>query len=262
MLNIIKLLSIFLTIILSSTLYAQFSPASIVDVEDELSIGGDIFSDFNEDLEAAQVAEDERFYRYGRFFSFNLGLGLTSFTGNRGRAYDNENPSYSAGIVYFFNFQTAFTLGFAYSKHHMLLDTEVLSYKSPKAGLIDISMLRTYAGFKYYIDTADLGTAITYSNPHFIARMEYWYQTVKFKEQVQYGTETGGGLGTGIGGGLEFPIELKSTYIGLEVLYHSVNFFDKFTKKYRQTKDTNSEYGYDDLTGAAITTMVSYNLTW
>jgi hypothetical protein len=42
--------------------------------DDDLNIGGDIFSDFNEELESAKVAEDERFYRFGRFFSFNVGL--------------------------------------------------------------------------------------------------------------------------------------------------------------------------------------------
>ena len=37
-------------------------------VDDDLNVGGDIFTDFNEDLEASQVLEDERYYRHGRFF--------------------------------------------------------------------------------------------------------------------------------------------------------------------------------------------------
>ena len=53
-------------------------------VDDDLNIGGDIFNDFNEDLESTQIMEDERFYRYGRFFSFQVGIGVTSFDGNRG----------------------------------------------------------------------------------------------------------------------------------------------------------------------------------
>ena len=74
--------------------------------DDDLEIGGDIFSDFNEDLDTNKVLEDERFYRYGRFFSFSLGLGTTTFTGNRGLAYDDDNPSYNFGVSYFLNFFT------------------------------------------------------------------------------------------------------------------------------------------------------------
>ncbi len=256
----IKFLSLIALCSWSMAISAQFTPGMLGSGDDDLNIGGDIFSNFNEDLEASQVAEDERFYRYGRFFSFNMGIGLTTFDGNRGKAYDNENPSYNVAIVYFFNFRTAFTLGFAFSKHHMLIDTNVEGYNEP--GLIDVNMLRTFMGFKYYIDTADLGTAITYSNPYFVGRMEYWYQTVKFSESDTDPDLSGGGLGTGVGLGLEFPLEIKSSYIGLEVLYHSVNFFDKWTKRYRQTDDPGSEYGYDDLSGAAWSTMVSYNISW
>jgi hypothetical protein len=52
------------------------------DEDDELNVGGDIFQDFNEDLEASQVMEDERFYRYSRFAAVNLGVGVTTFDGN------------------------------------------------------------------------------------------------------------------------------------------------------------------------------------
>ena len=47
--------------------------------DDDLNIGGDIFTDFNEDVENTKLVEDERFYRYGRFFSFNASIGLTTF---------------------------------------------------------------------------------------------------------------------------------------------------------------------------------------
>ena len=36
--------------------------------DDDLNVGGDIFTDFSEDVENAKLVEDERFYRYGRFF--------------------------------------------------------------------------------------------------------------------------------------------------------------------------------------------------
>ena len=105
-----------LFLILSDVSYAQDMDGFAVD--DDLNVGGDIFSDFNEDVEASQVLEDERYYRHGRFFVFQMGLGITSFDGNRGIAYNNDNPSYQLAVGYFSDFQSAYYLGFEYSKHH------------------------------------------------------------------------------------------------------------------------------------------------
>ncbi len=230
------------------------------DQEDDLSIDGDIFSDFNEDLEASQIMEHERYYRYGRFFAVNLGLGYTSFTGNRGAAYTNNNPSFHISTTYFFNFNSAVVIGVDYSKHTMVLNTKVNISPTDILGAVETSFLRPFVGFRYYLDTADLGTAITYSNPYFIGKFEYWYQTNKFIDQRTRDSQKGGGVGTGIGGGLEFPIELKVSYVSVELMYHVVNFFDKYTQDYR--KVAASKYGYDDLTGDVVTLLFTYNFTW
>ena len=234
--------------------------------EDDLQVGSDIFSDFNEDLEAAQVMEDERFYRYSRFFTFNIGLGITTFTDNRGQAYTDNHPSYHIGLMYFINFQTVVTMGFEYSKHTMFIDTHVNGSPNQIIGAIETSMLRPFFGIRYYIDTTDLGTAITYSNPYFVGRLEYWYQTNEFPENPNLSDESGGGLGTGVGFGLEFPIDLKETYFNIEFLYHRVNFFDKFTQDFRRIEDPEpdfpSTYGFDDLRGDVLSIFFTYNTSW
>lgn len=235
---------------------AQVNPADIVnEMDEDLSIGGDIFSDFNEDVESAQVLEDERFYRYSRFFSFNIGVGMTSFTGNRGAAYDNEPPTYGVSVVYFSGFHSAFVVGIEYSKHNMVIDEPTKGYDS-NPGLIEISMLRPFFGYRQYLDTADLGTAITYSNPYFVGRIEYWYGSSKFVEQpdLENRMQSTSGLGFGLGGGLEFPIELKSSYINVEYLFHSVAFRDKYTALFQPV--------YDDLTGYVHSIMLNYTLSW
>lgn len=127
-------------------------------------------------------------------------------------------------------------------------------------GFVDVSMLRVFFSYRYYIDTANLGTAITYSNPYFIGRLEYWYTTNDYKDQSQVPKDSGGGLGAGIGFGLEFPIELKESYIGLEFLFHSVAFFDKNTSDYAPKQPGG--YGFEDLGGNAYSTMVSYVFNW
>lgn len=234
------------------------------ELEDDTSMNGsDIFSDFNEDLESSQVLEDERFYRYGRFFSVNLGGGITTFTGNRGQAYDDNHPTFHLSVNYFLDFQKAVLLGIEYSKHTMVLDTVVNGYpKQGKIGAVVTDMTRLFVGYKYYIDTTDLGTAITYSNPYFVGRLEYWYQTNKFLDRKSFDRQKGGGIGTGLGFGFEFPVELKASYVDVEFLYHVVNFFDKFTQDYRQSSEAGSTYGYEDLTGNVISVIVTYNFTW
>ena len=249
---------------LSFTVLAQSTDQIMQEVEDDLTPGSDIFSDFNEDLESAQVLEDERFYRYGRFFSVNLGGGFTTFTGNRGKAYEDNHPTFHLAVNYFLDFQKAIILGLEYSKHTMILDTVVNGYPSQGTiGAVVTDFTRVFVGYKYYIDTTDLGTAITYSNPHFIGRLEYWYQTSKFIDREGIPKDAGGGLGTGLGMGLEFPVELKQSYIGVEGLYHVVNFYDKFTQDFRQIPENpNSTYGYEDLTGNVFTLIITYNFTW
>lgn len=243
---------------------AQSTDQIMQEIEDDLTPGGDIFSDFNEDLESAQVLEDERFYRYGRFFSVNLGGGITTFTGNRGNAYSDNPPTFHLSVNYFLDFQSAITLGVEYSKHTMVLDTKVNGYPDIlRLGAVVTDLTRVFTGYKYYIDTTDLGTAITYSNPHLIGRVEYWYQTNDFIDQPSLPKDKGGGIGTGIGFGLEFPIELKKAYVSVEFLYHVVNFYDKFTQNYRQIpEDADSTYGYEDLTGNVLSLVVTYNFTW
>lgn len=262
-------LLILLLLALPLALRAQSTDQVMQEIEDDTVMGSDIFSDFNEDLESAQVLEDERFYRYGRFFSVNLGGGFTTFTGNRGAAYEDNHPTFHLSVNYFLDFQKAITLGLEYSKHTMVVDSVVNGYPNNGIlGAVVTDMTRVFVGYKYYVDTTDLGTAVTYSNPHFIGRIEYWYQTNKFIDQPSLPKEPGGGIGTGIGAGLEFPIELKTSYVSVQGLYHVVNFFDKFTQNYRQifnedgTPREDSPYGYEDLTGNVISVIITYNFTW
>ena len=267
--SFILFLFIALTVSYTNITVAQDAPNDIFAADDDdLNVGGDIFTDFSEDVENSQLVEDERFYRYGRFFSFNISLGLTTFDGNRGLAYENQPPSYGVSFTFFKDFQNALGLGLEYSKHSMFLKDPVQGFPNNSCpgntqcapGAVEVDMLRVFLGYRYYIDTSNLGTAITYSNPYLITRVEYWYTTNEYIDQSQLEKDSGGGLGVGLGFGLEFPITVRESYIGLEVLYHSVNFHDKNSQAYMPV--TNGGYGFDDLKGAAYTTMVSYVFNW
>lgn len=247
-----------LILILPLLSWAQINPDD--DDAEDINIGGDIFNDFNEDIEATRILEDERYYRYGRFFSFEISLGMTSFDGNRGSAYEDQPPTYGIGVHYFQNFRTSFGLGFATSKHHFFIDEPVQGFNPDPPGFINVNMLRFWFGFRHYLDTANLGTAITYANPYFAARMEYWYASNKYLDQPDVKPDNGGGFGFAAGMGLEFPIVLKEYYLGVEFLYHAVNFHDKFTQRYRPLND--GDFGYDDLSGNSFTIMSSFTQSW
>ena len=127
---------------------------------------------------------------------------------------------------------------------------------------INVNALRVFWGYRYYIDTSNLGTAITYATPYLTGRLEYWYLTEKFEDQSALEDVSGGGIGFGVGGGFEFPIEIKMTYIGVEFLFHGVNFHDKFTQKYAPLSDGTSVTAFEDLNGNGYSTMVYYVLNW
>ncbi|MBF0360724.1 MAG: hypothetical protein HQK49_06920 [Oligoflexia bacterium] len=241
---------------------AQYAEMAAPDLdEDDLNISGDIFSDFNEDLEASQVLEDERFYRFGRFYSFSTAAGVTTYTGNRGNAYEDKHPSLGVSLFYFLNFRMAFGLGVEYSKHYMLIDVPTKAFDQPGGpGAVEVNMFRTFFFYRYYIDTAELGTAMTYANPFFSTRIEFWDQTDKFIDHADIPNASGGAIGAAFGIGLEFPIKFKESYLGVEALYHIVNFKDTYTQMYRP-KD-GEDGGYTDLTGNVMTTFISYVISW
>src|SRR5690554_2294222 len=259
---------LFIALLFSGLAHAQFSSQMMDMMDDDISLGSDIFNDFNEDLESSQQLEDERFYRYGRFFSVNLGGGFTTFTGNRGNAFNDNHPSFHLSVNYFLDFHRVITLGVEYSKHTAIFDYVTNGYKNQgNLGAVVSDNTRAFFGYKYYIDTTDLGTAITYSNPHLIGRIEYWYITSKFIDHDNIPKQKDGGIGTALGVGLEFPIELKKSYISVQALYHVVNFFDKYTQDYRahvvdgETIPPGTR-GYDDLAGNVISFIITYNFTW
>ena len=263
---------IFLLILSPYAANAQFTSDFKIE-DDDLTIGGDIFNDFNEELEESQVLEDERYYRFGRFFTFQVGIGGTGFTGNRGAVTAAEPPGYTLGFVYFLNFNVAFGIGLDFSKHNMIFRDRTFSFSNQEngPGLVEVSFLRPYFSVRYYLDTSNLGTAITWSNPHLIGRLEFWNQTNDFIDQPTIGEQTGGGLGFGLGFGLEFPIVLKEYYVSLRFLYHTVNYFDKFTQGFRSvlldpngapTVENPLGDGIDDLTGDAYSIFVSYVVNW
>ena len=250
-----------LTFFISFSAFSQFSQDFDFG-DDDLNIGGDIFSDFTEQIDDERMMEDERFYQYGRFFSVQVSLGLTTFDGNRGTAYENEPPTFGFGLNYFADFQSSYGLGVEFSRHNMYFP-EPMEFTTPNPlGFVTVNMLRVYFSYRYYIDTTDLGTAITWANPYFTGRLEYWYVTNKYEDLEDFPDDSGGGLGFGVGFGFEFPIKIKESYINVELLAHMVNFHDKSTGRYEPDRINGGTIGFSDLNGNAYSTKVAYVISW
>ncbi len=244
----------------------QVSDEILESMDDDLSVGNDIFSDFQENVESAQILEDERFYRYGRFFSVNLGIGHTTFTGNRGTAFADKFPTFHFSLSYFLDFLSAVNFGVEFSKHQMTIDFSSKRFpNNADIGAIDVSIIRPFVAYRFYIDTSNLSSVFTYSNPYFTGRLEYWYQTNKFLDSpnaITDGQEKGGGLGGGFGLGVEFPLEFKKRYLGIEALIHPVNYFDGDVTSWRPGPTNPDPVGYDDLKGLGWSVKTTFNLTW
>jgi len=248
-----KILILILFLFSTTGLWAQ--DRTFRDEELEFQLGGDIFSDFNEEVEATRIMRDERFFQHSRFFNFEISMGFTAFDGNRGSAYDNQNPSFGGSVHYFMESNLTMGIGLAFSKHSMLIDQPTRGYpQEGGVGLIDVQLMRFFYTIRYYIDTTNLGTAITFSNPYIVGRAEYWYETNKFKDQPNLESQSGGGLGFSLGFGLEFPIEFKEYYLGTEFLAHAINLPDEYTQKLYPV--------YSDLTGYGYSLMFSFTQTW
>lgn len=231
--------------------------------DDDLSKDTDIFTNFEDDLGTREEQEDERFYRYGRFVSTSIGFGFTSFTGNRGKAYHDEHPTISFGLIYFSDFQNAFNLGVEYSKHVMYSDSPTLKSGVVPFGAVEITFLRPFIAYRYYVDTSDLSSLLTYANPYFIGRLEYWYQNRKFKE-YNGSSDTQGAIGGSLGMGIEIPIDLKKNFISLQFLVHQVTLPDTNTDEFEVSNSCTSSdcYGYSDLKGMGYSLVTSYLFSW
>ncbi|MBF0298915.1 MAG: hypothetical protein HQK51_09360 [Oligoflexia bacterium] len=196
-----------------------------------------------------------------RVYSFNISSGLTTFSGNRGDAYEDKGPSLGLSFLYYFNKKMAIGIGTAYSKHYMLVNSPTRGF-SQGAGLIEVSMLESFVLYRYYVnfDSTATNKFIQYTNPYLTTRAEFWNQTNKYVDLTNSPNDTHNSLGVALGGGFEFPIKVARSYIGIEALYHFVNFQDTYTQLYRPV-DGSSE-GYNDLTGNVMTLFASYVVGW
>jgi len=198
------------------------------------------YGDFN--LNEEEV-EDTNYFQYGKFFGISLGLGYQTATGNRGKLYQAAIPRFDGRIQYWFNFHFAAELGFFFANHSFYDGTQ--NYQ--------VKMIGYGFGLKYYFETKNASAAVSFANPFLVGGVGAMSKTQTSAQGVEASSDSC--FSARLGGGLEFPISYKKTYLAVEALYHTQNFLD--------TNETNAYSNVvPDLSGGFFTLMAHFMFVW
>lgn len=200
------------------------------------------FSDYVPFEDERDVDEAERFMYFGRFFGIALGTGIHQFGGNIGKLYNTALPVMDLRLIHFFDFRFAGQLGITNASH--AFSTSVL-------GDVDVNIFSLNFDAKYYIDTKDMGAAITTANPYLIAGISQNFRTQVF--QTSQNIQKDNAFGVSAGGGVEFTLKPRKTSLGFEGRIHELFFKDR-------AQQTYAPVGVEDTTGAmySMTTSIIF----
>ncbi len=177
------------------------------------------FGEFNDEEEA----EDTRFFQYGRFFGVSLGLGYEGALGNRGALYTGGIPAFELRVHYWFDFNFAMTLGIYSAKHQYT--GSVQDSGEDNSTKHDFNLFKFGAELRYYFDTRDATAPVTFAGPFLTVGVGSYAKSenaVTAPDSIQKDSA----LGLSFGGGLEFPLRPRKSYLNLETKFHSVSFND------------------------------------
>jgi hypothetical protein len=201
------------------------------------------YGEFNEEDE--EIA-DTRFFQTGRFFGVSVGGGFAGALGNRGLLWKGGFPSIDLKVHYWFDFNLALDLSYGQSSHFY----EILSRNER----VDIKQNTFGASVKYYIPTQNLSSAIGFASPYLLLGIAS-YSKVEFSSRTQATTQDSQ-AGINAGGGLEFVIAHRKTYLTLEGRLHSVPYLDSNSSDFVLTN------AIENLQGLHWNTSLAVLFTW
>ncbi len=185
--------------------------------------------------------EDTQYFQYGRFFGLSFGGGYETATGNRGKLYEPALPRFDIRVHYWFSFQFAADLGLFVANHSFLDGT--LNH--------DVKLIGYGVHLKYYFDVRDAAAPLTFANPYLSVGAGAINKTQTTSTQATPDIDST--ISASIGGGLEFPIKYKKTYLELELLYNTQSFADTNETIYKAVPD---------LTGGFMSLLAHFMFVW
>jgi long-subunit fatty acid transport protein len=183
-----------------------------------------------------------------RNFIIGLQAGATRYTGNRGKAYDEDLPMYGVSFKYKLNQDFSFGVGYQRSESNIFIEETIYNLSNyyyigdTQVNIQKISLQGEMSILKNLIENV---------RPYFGSNISYWIVESEFFDHQYIEDEVGGGFGIGATLGVDWQLN-KRFHIGMALDYDIVNFSDEYTQNY------NFSDGYEDLSGDPIT--ISFNM--
>lgn len=192
------------------------TPTATAQVDTEEAY--DPFSDYSEFDEASDEEADVNFFRNGRFLTVGLAVGPQTFTGGMASAY-SDAPAMGLTLSYFFDMRLAMTLGLMTSDHSTRIRTTTQNYTG-NVGFSEVNL-----NMKYYLSTQNMVKGLADLNPYLVGGFSQVTRTYSIAELQEDSRETV--TATDMGLGLEVPLLSRKSFLGIQMLYHYVNFNDE-----------------------------------
>jgi hypothetical protein len=188
--------------------------------------------------------DDTNFFQNGRFFGISLGTGYEAVTGNRGQLWQGGFPLLDFKLLYWFSFNFAMDMDLYWAQHF---------YQDTQVGTATVNMVHLGIDLRYYFDTKDLSSAISFANPYITGGIGSYTATANSSTEGAQSADTE--MGGDLGFGFEFALNPHKTYLDADV---KVNYF--------VLQDTYAPQSIGstlpDLTGLFVTFTISVLFTW
>lgn len=214
-----------------SALELSHTPGLLLAQSDMLDDSYDPFADYSEFEEAAQEEADIHFFRNGRFFTFGFVGGMRNFTGAWGTLY-SQSPSFGANITYFFDMRFALQVSYLVSSHAFTFRGPLTSL----AGTVDFS--QTSFHLKYFVNPQNMTRGLANLNPYVIGGFSNFYRGYTFVGEFDFVKNSA--FGADIGAGIEIPLMRNQMFLGIEGMFHLVNFTDENSPIYLNNGTENT----------------------
>lgn len=212
--------AIALCFICSNLAHAQSDHKSYLLAQTDPDEAYDPFTDYSEFDEESDEEADINFFKNGRFFTLGLAAGSRGFTGNFATTYQGA-PTFGIYITYFFDLRLALSVGFKTGDHAVKFSTN----DGTKIYTGNLSMSAMTFDFKYYLSTQNMTRGLADIGPYFIGGLGQFYRTYTIADLDGYSRDST--MGFSLGAGIEIPLMRKKAFLGLQGVYHYVEFNDE-----------------------------------
>jgi hypothetical protein len=178
----------------------------------------DPFSDYSEFDEASDEEADINFFRNGRFLTVGLAVGPQIFTNGMAKAY-GDGPSMGLYLSYFFDLRLAMSLSLMSADHSVKFKTTGGDYSG------NVSINEVGFHLKYYFNTQNVQKGLADLNPYAMVGFSQISRVYSVSELLTKSSESP--MSEDLGLGIEIPMLRRKAYLGVQGLYHFVNFSDE-----------------------------------